>query len=47
VTRQIVADHGGSIAVEGVFGRGATFVIRLPLTMPVERRDASPDVRAA
>lgn len=47
VTRQIVADHGGSIAVDVDAGRGAAFVVRLPLTMPVERRDVTPDVRAA
>ncbi len=40
VTRQIVADHGGSIVVEGAVGRGSTFVVRLPLTTPAaERRD--------
>jgi signal transduction histidine kinase len=40
VTRQIVADHGGSVAVEGPAGSGATFVVRLPLTLPpVERRN--------
>jgi signal transduction histidine kinase len=41
VTKQIVADHGGTIAVEGGPGRGATFVVRLPLAHPVERRDAA------
>jgi len=47
VTRQIVADHGGSIAVESERGAGAVFVVRLPLAVPaVERRDAA-DVRAA
>jgi two-component system, NtrC family, sensor histidine kinase HydH len=45
VTRQIVTDHGGSIVVEGTHGRGASFVVRLPLTMAP--RDASPDVQAA
>lgn len=40
VTRQIVADHGGSIVVTGDQGHGATFVIRLPLTTTSsERRD--------
>jgi signal transduction histidine kinase len=48
VTRQIVADHGGSIAVEGARGRGATFVVRLPImAATLEERDAPPDVRAA
>jgi signal transduction histidine kinase len=49
VTRQIIADHGGSIGVEGDVGPGATFVIRLPITPPpVERRgDKLADVRAA
>lgn len=40
VTRQIVADHGGTIGIEGAAGEGARFVIRLPLTVPAtERRD--------
>jgi signal transduction histidine kinase len=48
VTRQIVADHGGSILVEGAAGHGATFVIRLPLiTRPADRSDPAADVRAA
>jgi signal transduction histidine kinase len=48
VTRQIVADHGGSIAVEDAAGRGARFVIRLPLLTPAsERRDPARDARAA
>jgi two-component system, NtrC family, sensor histidine kinase HydH len=48
VTRQIISDHGGSIAVQGEVGHGATFVIRLPLNAPQpERRDKLPDVRAA
>ncbi len=47
VTRQIIADHGGSIAVEGAVGRGATFVVRLPLmTATVERHEPT-GVRAA
>jgi signal transduction histidine kinase len=46
VTRQIVADHGGSILVEGEVGRGAVFVIRLPLAAPDERAEPS-SVRAA
>jgi len=42
VTRQIVVDHGGTIAVEGAPGLGATFVVRLPLAHPpIERRDAA------
>jgi signal transduction histidine kinase len=40
VTRQIVADHGGTIAVEGAPGEGARFVVRIPLATPAgERRD--------
>jgi signal transduction histidine kinase len=47
VTRQIVADHGGSIVIEGERGVGAVFVVRFPLIVPaVERRDTG-DVRAA
>ena len=42
VTRQIVADHGGSIAVDDNAPRGARFVVRLPvLTPPNERRDTA------
>jgi signal transduction histidine kinase len=48
VTRQIVADHGGSIVVGGEAGRGAAFVIRLPLTpAPAAQSDAPSAVRAA
>ncbi|MEB2283543.1 MAG: hypothetical protein B6D46_07215 [Polyangiaceae bacterium UTPRO1] len=40
VTRQIVADHGGTIAVETGPAGGATFRVRLPLVLPsAERRD--------
>jgi signal transduction histidine kinase len=40
VTRQIVADHGGTIGIEGAPGEGARFVVRLPLAAPTsERRD--------
>lgn len=40
VTQQIVADHGGTIAIEGAPGEGARFVIRIPLANPAtERRD--------
>ncbi len=40
VTRQIVADHGGSIAVEDGVGGGVVFVVRLPLVLPsTEQRD--------
>ena len=40
VTRQIVADHGGTIGVEGAPGEGARFVVRIPLAAPAsERRD--------
>jgi signal transduction histidine kinase len=28
--RRIVEDHGGSIEVEGVAGRGTTFTVRIP-----------------
>jgi signal transduction histidine kinase len=48
VTRQIVAEHGGSISAERVVGSGAMFVVRLPLTAPaVEISDETPGVRAA
>ncbi|MEO6028739.1 MAG: HAMP domain-containing sensor histidine kinase [Candidatus Binatia bacterium] len=47
VTRQIIADHGGSIVVEGTNGPGATFIIRLPLTPPAERQDPPVATRAA
>lgn len=40
VTRQIIADHGGTIRIEGAPGEGARFVVRIPLTTPVsEHRD--------
>ena len=40
VTRQIVADHGGTIGIEGAPGEGARFVVRIPLATPAgERRD--------
>jgi signal transduction histidine kinase len=40
VTRQIVADHGGTIAVESAPAGGAVFAVRLPLVLPpLERRD--------
>jgi signal transduction histidine kinase len=40
VTRQIVADHGGTIGIQGAPGEGARFVVRIPLATPAaERRD--------
>lgn len=40
VTRQIVADHGGTIAVESAARGGAAFRVRLPLVLPpAARRD--------
>ncbi len=40
VTRQIVADHGGTIGIQGAPGEGACFVIRMPLAIPAtEHRD--------
>jgi signal transduction histidine kinase len=42
VTRQIVADHGGSITLADAGARGACFVVRLPLlTPPGDRRAAA------
>ena len=31
ITRQIAESHGGSISVESVPGRGATFLLEIPL----------------
>ncbi|MCC6847143.1 MAG: hypothetical protein IT294_01485 [Deltaproteobacteria bacterium] len=40
VTRQIVADHGGTIAIESAPSGGAMFAVRMPLVVaPAERRD--------
>lgn len=40
VTRQIVADHGGSIDVANGPDGGAVFIVRMPLVLPAaERRD--------
>jgi signal transduction histidine kinase len=33
ITRQIAESHGGSISVESVPGRGATFLLEIPLAM--------------
>lgn len=38
VTRQIIADHGGTIAIEGAPGEGARFVVRIPLATPASER---------
>lgn len=34
ITARIVAAHGGSVAVDGAPGRGATFTVRLPMGEP-------------
>lgn len=31
ITRRLIEDHGGSIRAEGLPGRGATFILRLPV----------------
>ena len=43
LTRKIVEDHGGSISLESVQGRGTTARILLPLTAgtPVEHSEAA------
>ncbi|BBH70610.1 hypothetical protein ACTI_72950 [Actinoplanes sp. OR16] len=43
IVRDIVSDHGGTIAVQSVVGRGSTFTLSLPaVTAPVP--DSLPDV---
>ncbi|MCC6763933.1 MAG: hypothetical protein IT293_04640 [Deltaproteobacteria bacterium] len=40
VTRQIVTDHGGTIAIDSGPAGGAVFAVRIPLVLPsAERRD--------
>jgi signal transduction histidine kinase len=34
----IVADHGGSIHVESTVGKGTSFVIRLPISLPGDKK---------
>jgi signal transduction histidine kinase len=38
IVQSVVSDHGGNIAVQSEPGRGATFVITLPLRIPEDRR---------
>ena len=40
ITRKIIEDHGGSVAVESTSDSGTTFLIRLPLSLPQDH-DAS------
>ncbi|MFO0696290.1 MAG: MASE1 domain-containing protein [Polyangiales bacterium] len=35
----IVTDHGGTVDVDSTYGKGAAFVVRLPMTGPPERRE--------
>lgn len=37
IARRVVESHGGRIAVEGVRGRGATFVVDLPIASAAQR----------
>jgi signal transduction histidine kinase len=43
----IVRNHGGSIAVDSVRGRGATFTVDLPTAVFAEDAPAEPDARVA
>jgi PAS domain S-box-containing protein len=36
LSRGIILEHGGTIEVESEVGKGATFIITLPLTQPIE-----------
>jgi two-component system nitrogen regulation sensor histidine kinase NtrY len=38
IVQSVVSDHGGNIAVQSEPGRGATFVITLPLRIPEDHR---------
>lgn len=41
IVHALVARHGGSLSLESEVGRGTTFLIRLPLEAPQERRTAA------
>ncbi|MEN9578198.1 MAG: hypothetical protein RJA70_1207 [Pseudomonadota bacterium] len=42
IVHQIVDDHGGEIEVSSELGRGSTFLLRLPLTLPVRAPSSLP-----
>lgn len=46
LSRQLVELHGGTMAVESVFGAGSTFTFTLPLATAAERAAAPADTRS-